>query len=251
MSTAKPTTETALLGALRQDLRNMPVEDRRFGIDLHGRLKALEGVTGHDQSPLSDAAYYTIDCTLIAIKGEDADLLEYQNHATYTQVLQLITRAHVEAIAQDEAYRRATEAEPALPPGIPPQEAEMFGYAKPTTRVFTIKLSPAAAANAAATGADPIADVGRLRAGLSAKALLAECLHGADPEYVPGWHEYVDAIVAAAQAEEARAHAAKPLDLNAEHLRNPTARELRARLFALQDQDVPLTDAEIAAALGR
>jgi hypothetical protein len=139
--TTKPQTETELLGALRASFRNMSADERRGGFDLHGLLKGLEGAGDLDVSPLSDSAYYTLECTLIDIKGEEADLLDYQNYAPHGSVQALITRAHVAGLAQDEAFRRATA--------------------------------------------------------------------------------------------------------------NPTARELRDRLFQVQDQDVPLTDAEIAALTGR
>jgi hypothetical protein len=50
----------------------------------------------------------------------------------------------------------------------------------------------------AALAAEITADVERLARGESSEALLAHCLDGAEPEYVQGWSEYVEAIAAAA-----------------------------------------------------
>ena len=115
-TSTKPQTETELLGALRAHFRNMPAQERLRGFDLHTTLKALEGVTGHDVSPLSDAAFYTLECTLIDQKGEDyADLQDWQSCAPYHSMLQIITRAHVAGLAQDEAFEREAAPAPVNP----------------------------------------------------------------------------------------------------------------------------------------
>jgi hypothetical protein len=41
-------------------------------------------------------------------------------------------------------------------------------------------------------------DIAKVAGGLSAEALLASCLQGADADREGGWHDYVDAVVAAA-----------------------------------------------------
>jgi len=59
-----------------------------------------------------------------------------------------------------------------------------------------IRFTSAAQACIDETGVDPMDDVDRLRNGVvTATALLAECLDGADDDRHAGWHEYIDTIV--------------------------------------------------------
>lgn len=64
----------------------------------------------------------------------------------------------------------------------------------------TIRLSDAAQANVDETGTDPSVDVARVQNGLTREALLLECIDGADDDRLLGWSEYVEAVVAAANA---------------------------------------------------
>lgn len=64
-----------------------------------------------------------------------------------------------------------------------------------------IKFTSAAIQNIEETSADVAADVAALRSGAHTReSLLAHCLDGADDDRAQGWHEYVDAVVAAAAA---------------------------------------------------
>jgi len=66
----------------------------------------------------------------------------------------------------------------------------------------TIKLTSAAQANVDESGCDPDADVNAIRAGkLTRGSLLVHCLDGADVDRIHGWHDYVDAVCAAAVSE--------------------------------------------------
>lgn len=62
-----------------------------------------------------------------------------------------------------------------------------------------LMLSADAVDNVRETGTVPADDVRRVREGLSAAVLLAECLNGADDDRVTGWRDYVDAVVTAAE----------------------------------------------------
>jgi hypothetical protein len=71
-----------------------------------------------------------------------------------------------------------------------------------------VNMTRAAAENVREAGIDVMYDVMRYRgtsdvARVSREALLAECLNDADDDRAQGWHDYVDAIAAQAEAEEA------------------------------------------------
>jgi uncharacterized protein (DUF1786 family) len=79
-----------------------------------------------------------------------------------------------------------------------------------TTNKFlgiTMNWTPAAMEVAEETGlrhAEVADEIERVRNGeLTREALLARCLDGADEDRVAGWTEYVDAVVAAAEAPTA------------------------------------------------
>jgi len=58
-----------------------------------------------------------------------------------------------------------------------------------------VTMTSSAAANVAETGTDVAADLAALRAGTTTRrALLAECLDGADEDRIEGWREYVEAL---------------------------------------------------------
>ena len=60
-------------------------------------------------------------------------------------------------------------------------------------------LTDAASAVAAASDSDPLTDIADLRRGrYTPKSLLQECTNDADPEDIPGWVDYVCAVVDAA-----------------------------------------------------
>lgn len=62
-----------------------------------------------------------------------------------------------------------------------------------------IALTAAAAQNAAETGCDPVVDAAEVRrCNMTKSEFLAVCLNGADADRVQGWHDYVDAVCAAA-----------------------------------------------------
>lgn len=68
-----------------------------------------------------------------------------------------------------------------------------------------VRMSMGAARNVEATNTKPAADVARVRAGLSRRTLLAECMEGCDdPETGDDWREYVDAVMAAAEVRTYR-----------------------------------------------
>ena len=63
--------------------------------------------------------------------------------------------------------------------------------------VIRLTLSAAAQANVDETGCDPQDDIDAIRSGEhTEESLLAYCLDGAAEDRVPGWHEYVVAVVA-------------------------------------------------------
>lgn len=66
-----------------------------------------------------------------------------------------------------------------------------------TVTIAGIRMSRAAAECVEQTGADPAADLARLRAGLSLDALRAECLDGGDDDdadTIAAWGDYVTAL---------------------------------------------------------
>ncbi len=72
-----------------------------------------------------------------------------------------------------------------------------------TITIAGVKLTQGAAASVEETGIDIATDVTRVRDGLSADELLAECLDGVegdDRKRRSDWQDYVEDVVAAARS---------------------------------------------------
>jgi len=61
--------------------------------------------------------------------------------------------------------------------------------------IHGVTMTSEAARVVAETGTDVAADLASLRSGATTiRALLAECLDGADADRVDAWHEYVESL---------------------------------------------------------
>lgn len=226
-----PDTVALLLGALREYFKHMPEHERAGSYDLFDLLRQL----GNDEE-LAHRAFEAIDGSLmkVHVKGDEADIQEFMNRASYASMLRVITRAHHEETYAAKIRERAAALR-----------------AQHIVTVLDLAIHRGAKPNADGPSAGSYSAEAIMATGLPVLGGCARCgatiaAYNAAPTTeghimcVSGCAEGVG-YATVEEANFALFGVSK----------NPTARELRDRLFQVQEQDVPLTDEQLAALVGR